>query len=180
MLLDKEIIEISKKNSKKMLAILQHDNEPELTEVFGKAYIKCNQKRNLALDVGIRGHHIPIDEPERAGGSDTGPTPVELLLAALGGCMEINWIFLCSLSKLDVTSVEIEVSGKWDRRYALGGSKAPKAKLSEVVLDIKIYTTEPEAKFNRILEKSIDMCPVGGSLDSSIKKVYNMHLLPPT
>lgn len=34
--------------------------------------------------VRIGPHRLTVDEPEAAGGTDTGPTPVELLLAALG------------------------------------------------------------------------------------------------
>ena len=89
--------------------------------------------------------------------------------------MEINWVFLCSLHKLNVQSVEIDVTGTWDRRYSLGGNNAPKAKLSDVCVDIFIRSDEMGSKFDRILQKSIEMCPVGGSLDSSIKKTYYMH-----
>ncbi|WP_328935863.1 MULTISPECIES: OsmC family protein [unclassified Streptomyces] len=43
------------------------------------------EDKGLARSVAIGPHHLTADEPEPAG-TDTGPTPVELLLAALGSC----------------------------------------------------------------------------------------------
>lgn len=37
----------------------------------------------------IRGKQIVIDEPASLGGTDQGPNPVELVLAALGGCLNV-------------------------------------------------------------------------------------------
>lgn len=37
--------------------------------------------------VTARGHRLTVDQPVADGGADTGPTPVELLVASLAGCV---------------------------------------------------------------------------------------------
>jgi uncharacterized OsmC-like protein len=38
----------------------------------------------LAQEITVGRHRLAADEPEAAGGTDTGPTPYDYLLAALG------------------------------------------------------------------------------------------------
>ncbi|MEZ5114830.1 MAG: OsmC family protein [Candidatus Nanopelagicales bacterium] len=40
-----------------------------------------------AYDMEIKGHVVRVDQPERAGGTDTGPSPTDLWVASLGGCV---------------------------------------------------------------------------------------------
>jgi putative redox protein len=45
---------------------------------------------NFRTEITVRGHTIIADEPEDAGGTNTGPTPMELMLGALGACVAIT------------------------------------------------------------------------------------------
>jgi uncharacterized OsmC-like protein len=38
----------------------------------------------FAQEIQVRHHRLTSDEPASAGGTDTGPTPYDLLLSALG------------------------------------------------------------------------------------------------
>jgi putative redox protein len=39
------------------------------------------------FDISVRGHVIRTDQPASYGGEDTGPTPTELFIASLAGCV---------------------------------------------------------------------------------------------
>ena len=67
----------------------------------------------LALEEGFRAqitagdHTIIADEPEGAGGSDEGPSPYQLLLAALGACTAMTLKLYIERKKLPITDVEV-------------------------------------------------------------------------
>jgi putative redox protein len=58
--------------------------------------------------IAIRGHEITVDEPADDGGKDQGPTPTELLLAALASCytLALRW----AAKRRDVRLGEIRVT----------------------------------------------------------------------
>jgi putative redox protein len=45
---------------------------------------------SFAQEIIAGTHHLRADEPPSAGGTDTGPTPYDLLLAALGACTSMT------------------------------------------------------------------------------------------
>jgi len=61
----------------------------------------------MAFDVEIEGHHFPIDAHTVHGGTDTGPPPKALVLAALGGCGAMDVISLLRKMRQTVTSFRV-------------------------------------------------------------------------
>ena len=57
------------------------------------------------------GHTIALDVPESDGGTNHGPTPMELLLMALAGCTGMDVISILKKKRQIVTAYEIRVSG---------------------------------------------------------------------
>ena len=64
--------------------VLEHSSIPDpsvMVRGSGVAY---------AQEIVARPHHLSADEPVPAGGADIGPTPYDLLLAALGACTSMT------------------------------------------------------------------------------------------
>lgn len=57
------------------------------------------------------GHTIALDVSESDGGSNQGPTPMELLLMALAGCTGMDVISILKKKRQVVTAYEIRISG---------------------------------------------------------------------
>ncbi|MCY4464055.1 MAG: OsmC family protein [Chloroflexi bacterium] len=57
--------------------------------------------------IRIRGHEWHADEPLEAGGSDTGPTPGEMMLGALGSCMAITCRLYAERKGWDLQGVDV-------------------------------------------------------------------------
>jgi putative redox protein len=67
--------------------------------------------RSLRHEVVIDGHHrIVTDEPFRLGGIDTGPTPHELLPAALASCIGTTIALFANRKGWDVGEIGVDVT----------------------------------------------------------------------
>ncbi len=58
------------------------------------------------------GHSIVLDSSKQVGGNDSGFTPMQLLLAALGGCTGIDIVNLMRKQRQPVDDLEIIVTGE--------------------------------------------------------------------
>jgi len=60
--------------------------------------------------VRIGNHLVVADEPADVGGSDTGPTPMELVAGALAGCISITLRMVAQRKGWPLEGVEAEVA----------------------------------------------------------------------
>lgn len=61
----------------------------------------------------IRDHTVLTDQPERGGGTDTAPTPLELLSASLASCIALYVHRYCESHGLDDAELGVEVKPFW-------------------------------------------------------------------
>jgi putative redox protein len=75
----------------------------------------ANRILGFAHDVEIEGGHtVRIDEPEGAGGTDTGPSPTRLLAASLAACVAVTVEMYAARKGWDVGAVEVEIDAAYD------------------------------------------------------------------
>jgi putative redox protein len=63
------------------------------------------------------GHEVVMDSSADVGGTESGARPMELLMAALGGCTGMDVISVLRKMRQDVTSYEVRVSGERATEY---------------------------------------------------------------
>ena len=76
-----------------------------------KANAKLLENVRLITDNG-RGHSVICDLSESAGGTNVGPTPLELALMALAGCGVIIYADVCKNSKIDPGKIDIAIEAE--------------------------------------------------------------------
>ena len=76
-----------------------------------KAAVVLSNKNYLA-EAKTRNHYLTIDEPVGSGGDDNGPTPVEYLLTAIGGCVSITLRMYAERKGWDVGKITVNVYQK--------------------------------------------------------------------
>lgn len=63
----------------------------------------------FAQEIVAGAHRLRSDEPQAAGGTDTGPTPYDLLLAALGSCTSMTVAMYARRKQWPLQSVTVRL-----------------------------------------------------------------------
>jgi uncharacterized OsmC-like protein len=66
--------------------------------------------------VEVRGHRVTVDEPATAGGTDTGPTPTELLLGSLASCYTLALRWAAKRRALALGDIRVTATGTYEGR----------------------------------------------------------------
>jgi uncharacterized OsmC-like protein/alpha/beta superfamily hydrolase len=113
-------------------------------------------------------HRLHADEPEAAGGSDTGPSPYELLMAALGACTSMTLRMYAGRKQLPLTHVEVKL--RQARNYAedCANCEQQDAKMNGMDREITLEGDLDAAQREKLLEIA-DKCPVHRILEPSIR-----------
>ena len=76
-----------------------------------KVNAKLLENTRLIADNG-RGQSVICDLPAASGGTNAGPTPLELALMSLAGCGVIIFADVCKNSKIDPGNIEVSVEAE--------------------------------------------------------------------
>jgi putative redox protein len=69
----------------------------------------ARRTEGYAHRVSVRDHELTVDEPDSAGGTDTGPNPQEILAASLASCTAITLEMYAGRKGWELGTVEVEV-----------------------------------------------------------------------
>src|SRR5512138_3030964 len=83
----------------------------------------------FAQEITAGSHHLRGDEPVSAGGTDTGPTPYDLLLAALGSCTSMTLSLYARRKQWPLNSVTIRLRHSRVHAEDCAASESGEAKL---------------------------------------------------
>lgn len=128
----------------------------------GKAVFRANtfsDNESFATNSEIREFDVRMDEPDELGGGDTGPNPVEMLLAALGSCQEIVYRAYAAVLDLNIESIEVKAKGYLDLQGLLNLDDVP-AGFSNIQYETRIISDEPEEEILKLTALVESHCPV--------------------
>jgi uncharacterized OsmC-like protein len=121
----------------------------------------------FAQEVIAGRHHLAADEPKSAGGTGTGPSPYDLLLAALGVCTSMTLGLYARRKGWPLEDVTVHL--RHSRIYAADCAECEtkEGMLDRIDRDIHLTGTLTDEQRARLLEIA-DKCPVHRTLTSEI------------
>jgi len=114
------------------------------------------------------------DHPQVLVGGDNGPTPVEMLLHALAGCLTAGIANVAAARGVTLTEVSSTLEGDMDLRGILGLSKDVRNGYSGIKVTFDIKGDAPDEKLQQIVEQSrarsavFDVLTNGTKVDVSV------------
>lgn len=112
-------------------------------------------------EIVIGQHRLLASEPESLGGDDSGPTPIELLEAALGACTTITLRMYADRKKWPLEQVSVDVKYKRGQLEECGNGETGSSNKPMDIFTKKIHLTGPlDAEQRERLLYIAEKCPV--------------------
>jgi len=112
-------------------------------------------------------HHLRSDEPASAGGTDSGPTPYDLLLAALGSCTSMTVTMYARRKQWPLKRVTVRLRHSRVHAEDCAACETQDATLTVIDRDIELDGPLGEDQRARLLAIA-NRCPVHLTLTSRI------------
>lgn len=141
-----------------MDALVERFSDPEAAQVTLR--VRAGLTDGLRMNVDIRKHRLTVDEPKAFGGTDEGPNPIELVLAALTTCQAITYRVWADKLGIALDAVDVQAEGDIDLRGFLGIGDGIRAGYSAVRLTVTLDGPESSARYRELAEAVDGHCPV--------------------
>jgi putative redox protein len=105
--------------------------------------------------IPVRQFELTADEPETVpGGTDAGPTPTELLLAALASCFAMSLAHVARKRRIELTDLSVTAVGDYDGpRFG--------------ALRIEVRSSQDRELLEPLLQRAASLCYVSTTLRSA-------------
>lgn len=142
---------------------------PELGMTKWTAHI--NWQDGVKNEMVIRDFQpVIVDEPEKLGGKDNAPNPVEYLIGAAASCFAITFEVLASQQGIKIEKVEVDIEANLNAAVFLGLEEGDGGILNPII-KLKAVTSATEEQVREIAEIALSKSPVVISIKPKIELV---------
>ncbi len=124
-------------------------------------------------EIDAAGHALVGDEPASVGGTDAGPSPYDLLAAALASCTTITLQLYARRKELPLTRVTVGVRHNKIHARDCADCETRVGRVDEFKRQIALEGDLDEAARRRLLEIA-DLCPVHRTLNKEVRIVTTL------
>lgn len=136
--------------------------------------VKVKSENKTKAIAQTRGFSMIIDEPGEFGGTNTGANPVEYVLAALGGCLNVVCHLVAKEMGMNLQRVEIDIEGDLNPAKFSGHSQDERAGYKEIRVKIKPETNAEVKQLQEWLYEVETRCPVSETISNGTSVIVKL------
>src|SRR5688572_3500018 len=117
------------------------------------------------------GNSVHIDASPDIGGTNQGMRPMQMVLAAMGGCSAIDVVNILKKQKQDLKDIKITITGEREK-------DAVPSLFTEVHAHYKLFGPIDKDKAEKAVSLSVDKyCSVAKTLEKTAKVTYSFEII---
>jgi putative redox protein len=124
-------------------------------------------KKGYSTEISVNGHSLMADEPKGVGGTDLGPTPYDLLAAALGACTTMTLRMYADRKGWPLKGATARLRHKKIHADDCRECETASGKVDHIDRELELTGPLDDDQRRRLLEIA-DRCPVHRTLHSEI------------
>jgi len=134
--------------------------EPREVVVHGRA-------SGFAQEIAVGRHHLVADEPAVVGGTDTGPGPYDLLIAALGACTSMTVSLYARRKRWPLEAVTVNLRHAKIHAADCEDCEKKDSRIDRIECDVELQGALSDEQRERLLAIA-NQCPVHRTLTSRV------------
>ena len=149
---------------------------PQFGRSTGQARVHVSD--GFCCDVEEGTWRTRIDQSVDGGGQGTAPHPAQMMRAALVACLAIGYRNWAARLDVPIDAIEVDVTCETDVRGQMGIADVPVG-WQQIVVDVCIASTAPEADVRRVVETADRLSPLLANLSPAIPRVHHLRIVHP-
>jgi len=143
--------------------------EPIPSEI--KVVVRGQSENGTRLNLTAGRFSSVIDEPRSLGGTDAGPSPIQVLLMALAGCINVTGHVIAKEKGLQLNGMNMTIEGVMNPAAFYGISYEERVGFKQITVMVNPdFTNATEQDIEAWLKETEERCPVTDNIktDTSI------------
>ena len=131
------------------------------------------------MTVKARDFTMIVDEPPILGGKDEGANPVEYVLSAIVGCLNVTGHIIAKEMGLVINSLEIKANGDINPALLFGAETTDRAGYKGINIEFSIDTNSDQKTVDNWLKQVKARCPVSDNLVNATPITIGLQVAEP-
>lgn len=147
------------------------DTKAEACTMQVKVHVSGESESATKMNLRAGKFKMIIDEPENMGGTNEGPSPVQMLLTALAGCLNVTGHHVAKEKGLELLKMKVSIDGDMNPCTFMGCSFDERAGFQSIIVKIKptFKHDVDDAVIKEWLIETEERCPVTDNIKDGTK-----------